>query len=190
MSEHAWLEDQHPRGSGGRWTHLGGGNPRRRLAKLHDSTDPKDNGAKVRALLEADGEGHADLYRKATAGPSGQRSDIHVGRIRPEIFGGEDFRVIDTHGGGGHVGWLTRSVHQGEQMWAVHSVGHDGGIRFEGHTNSPAAGADMLVHGEHAAFGRHTSQRISPAKWHPHRPEPLPDRVTRRTGGVKVTGSY
>ncbi len=131
--------------------------------ELEGSTDPKDNGAKINALLKT-GQGHADLYRRVTAGPSGQTSNLHVGRLRPTHDGPYDFAVTDTRPNvSEHVGYLTRSNRNGQDVYSVHSVDHNGAIRLEGWTPSAAAGADMLVHGRYAAFGRHDSRRTSSA---------------------------
>jgi hypothetical protein len=126
----------------------------KRAADLGDSTDPKDNGAKVRALRDGT-IGHADLYRKIMAGPSGQRRDVMVGRIRhtPDNPSGE-YRVVDRDGK--PAGWITSVVRNGEQRYAVHGEDVDGGTRLLGWASSVSHAADVAVNGESAASTRGT----------------------------------
>jgi hypothetical protein len=122
------------------------------------------NAGKVARLLE-NWAGSAVLYRTRHAGPSGQRADLAVGRIRYcwEETGWE-LEVADPRTGE-VVGYLSRDswCHQG--MWIVQSHCEDFSDyqfnRLLGWASSAAVGADVLVNGINAATGRHDSQRIS-----------------------------
>jgi len=138
----------------------------KRVSDLQESKDPKDNGAKIRAI--ADGRmDHADLYRKIMAGPSGQRSDLKVGRIRhtPDNPFGE-FKVTDRNGQ--TAGWVTSTVRDGEQVYAVHSENGSGETRLEGWADTIAHAADVLTNGETAAStgGSLDARRISGRMFH------------------------
>lgn len=120
-----------------------------RVDELKQSTEPKDNAAKIKAIV--DGRmGSADLYRTAVAGPSGQRAPVLAGRVRhtPDNPSGE-FRVVDRDGI--LAGWATSTVHNGRQVFAVHSENYDGETRLEGWADTLSHAADVLTHGEMAA---------------------------------------
>jgi hypothetical protein len=115
-----------------------------------------DNAAKICGLLEA-GAGHADLYRTIEAGPSGQRADLRVGRIRYLPDGPDDFVVIDPSTAD-TVGYARRTSF-GE--WSMTSYNDHDGYRWVGYASSLSVGCDVLVFGEFAATGRHDARRIS-----------------------------
>ncbi|HEX8108482.1 MAG TPA: hypothetical protein VF516_12200, partial [Kofleriaceae bacterium] len=116
---------------------------------LQDSTDPRDNGAKIKALEEGTLD-HADLYRTATAGPSGQRSAVKVGRVRhtPDNPSGE-FRITDRDGQ--LAGWVSRTNRNGEIRYSATQENYDGGTELLGWADSLAHAADVLTNGETAA---------------------------------------
>lgn len=119
--------------------------------KLEISREPKDNGAKLKAL-ENGTITSAELYRRAHAGPSGQRTNLLVGRIRhtPDNPSGE-FKITDANGN--HSGWASRTVHDGESTYVFHAEDADGGQRLVGWSDSLAVGADVLNSGHHQATG-------------------------------------
>lgn len=119
--------------------------------ELGRTTDPKSNGAKIRAL-ENGTITSAALYRKAAAGPSGQRTDLLVGRVShtPDNPAGE-FHISDRDGNG--AGWASRTVRKGEPVYVFHSQGPEGEQRLEGWSDSLAIGADVLSNGHHQATG-------------------------------------
>ena len=132
----------------------------------NQSTNPRDNGAKVARLLEK-WEGSTTLYRTHHAGPSGQRASIAVGRVRyawEET--GHELEVTDPRTGE-ICGYLSRSTsrdHMGQ--WTVRSHCEDFADyelnRLLGWASSPAVGADILVNGEFAAsYANHDTRRIS-----------------------------
>lgn len=136
--------------------------------RFNSSNDPRDNGPKVKALISGTIDA-ADLYRKAEAGPSGQRKNVHVGRVRFRDNQHGEFQVVDKEGR--NAGWMTRVDRNGETMYVVHSEDYDGGIHLEGWADSVSLGADVLVNGKHAATGRHGSRRISTGKFEAYVPK-------------------
>jgi hypothetical protein len=114
------------------------------------------NAAKIRGLLEA-GEGHADLYRTILSGPSGQRADLLVGRVRYHELGPDEFSVVDLSDG--RMVGLARLDCSGD--WSMTEDNESDGYRWVGYASSLSVGVDILVNGEHAALGRHDHRRIS-----------------------------
>ena len=134
------------------------------MRSTHARSAADENGAKIQTLL-TDGAGHADLYRTITTGPSGQRRDLLVGRIRFREFGPDEFAIIDEIGE--TAGYARRSFGNG---WSITRVDYDGGLQWIGYAaESLALGVDVLMNGEHAATGRHDSRRISPGRWIPNK---------------------
>ena len=70
-----------------------------RATKVRPRALAQDNASKITAVLEA-GEGHADLYRTVQSGPSGQRADLRIARVRFRQFGPDEFTIIDLGDGG------------------------------------------------------------------------------------------
>jgi hypothetical protein len=122
-----------------------------RAEELQASREPKDNGAKIRAI-QSDTITSAELYRKAAAGPSGQRTNLMIGRVRhtPDNPSGE-FKITDANGN--QTGWASRTVHDGESVYVFHSQDADGGQRLEGWSDSLAVGVDVINNGHHQATG-------------------------------------
>ncbi len=119
-------------------------------------TSPRHNGAKVAALLTA-GKGHADLYRTVTAGPSGQRANLHIARVWTMQFGPYDFRIVDPTSGE-TAGYARRDPQHG---WSITAEHYDGTLSWVGYApDSLTVGCDVLINGVHAATGRHDSRRI------------------------------
>jgi hypothetical protein len=137
---------------------------RRRAMELNDSTDPKDNGAKLKAIQDGTLDS-AKLYRTKIAGPSGQTSKTPVAVVRhtPDNPSGE-FEIRAADGSGHRLGWASATVHDGEQTYSFHSEGPNGEQRLEGWSDSLATGADVLANGEFRAtrggsnFGASVSQ--------------------------------
>jgi hypothetical protein len=128
----------------------------------------RDNRAKVARILEARA-GSAVLYRTRVAGPSGQRAQEAVARVSYTWESSWELAVSDLRTGE-TVGYLAREEwgrHAG--TWVVHSHCDDCPDwelnRLLGWAESPAAGADVLVNGEHAANGNHDSARVSRGGW-------------------------
>lgn len=136
--------------------------------RFNSSNDPRDNGPKVKALMSGTIDA-ADLYRKTEAGPSGQRRNTYVGRVRFRDNQHGEFQVVDKEGR--NAGWMTRVNRNGEEMYVVHSEDYDGGIHLEGWADSVSLGADVLVNGKFAATGRHDSRRISAGKFEAYVPK-------------------
>lgn len=136
-----------------------------RAADLKASTDPKDNGAKIKALQDGTLTS-ASLYRKVSAGPSGQRADVRMGTVRhtPDNPSGE-FRISDNDGN--LRGWATRTVRNGESVYSVHSENYDGEHRLEGWAGELSTAADVLINGEIGARSslNSDSRRISPGSF-------------------------
>ena len=147
----------------------------RRAEDLKRSTDPKDNAAKVRAMVENEG-GYADLYRRAEAGPSGQKRNIRVGRAEYVDRDRGEYRITDGDGGD-TAGWATREYHNGELMYVLHSEDYEGGLHLVGWADTLSLGTDVLINGIHAATGRHDSRRTSGGKFEAYKPKPLRDEV-------------
>jgi hypothetical protein len=123
--------------------------------------DPRANGAKIRHLVTA-GEGHADLYLTVHAGPSGQRSRLHVARIRYLTFGTDDFAIIRPSDGQ-RIGTARFTDHDGAWWWSITAeCPFTGDLDWLGFASTLATGADWCIRGEHAATGRHDSARLGP----------------------------
>lgn len=133
----------------------------------------RENAMKIRALMDAQG-GHADLYRTIEAGPSGQRAQLLVGRIRYLSSGPDEFEVRDPRSAD-LVGYARRTVF-GE--WSMTRYDEFDGYRWAGYASSLSVGVDVLVNGEHAALGRHDSRRTSSGSIRkgPVRPSAAPKR--------------
>ena len=127
-----------------------------------EGTAPRLNGAKVRRLL-IDQAGSACLYRRATAGPSGQRADVCVGRVNHYDRGAFEVKVTDP-GDGSTVGFAART-HNANGLWTFWSEDYHGGISLAGWSDSLSVGCDVMLNGEHAARGRHDSSRTSGGRW-------------------------
>ena len=139
-----------------------------------DSTDPRDNGAKVTAMLREEADRYwADLYRTCDAGPSGQRAHTRVGRVAFRPDGPYEFRIVADDGE--HAGYATRRPHDGPLEWTVWSENEFDGIRLHGYASSLSIGVDALLNGDHAATGRHDGQRRSGGRWQRYVPKPYDD---------------
>jgi hypothetical protein len=137
--------------------------------RLARSDDPRDNAAKVRALLTGGvWRAAADLFRTCLAGPSGQRARVCVGRIEWIDSGPYDFAVIDPREAD-RVGYAARAI--GDE-WVLWSDNEYDGSRLVGWTSSLALGVEILVSGVHAATGRHDSRRLSGGTFRPFRIDP------------------
>lgn len=127
----------------------------------------KDNGKKISAVL-AGKLNKARLFRTAVAGPSGQRRDIHVGTIQlpdPDDFlehWSENCDLVISKGND-----VLGYADQGYGGWLMFSYEENYGKQYVGKAESLALGCDVLLHGEHAATGRHDSRRISQGRWEP-----------------------
>jgi hypothetical protein len=140
-----------------------------------DSTDPRDNGKKIGALLrEETDRGWADLYRTCDAGPSGQRKALLVGAVRYMPSGSYEFRIIDRTGidRGSVAGYATRRPGS-PQEWTIWREEYDGAVRLHGYASSLSLGVDALIHGDFAATGRHDWRRRSGGVWQRYTPAPL-----------------
>lgn len=138
--------------------------------RLVESTDPKDNAAKVRGMYEGLFD-CADLYRRIEAGPSGQRRNLLVGRAYYVDVDRGEFKIIDMSGNGGDtVGWATRTHHGGALMYALYSEDYYGGTSLVGWSETLSLGVDVLVWGVHAATGRHDARRTSGGRFEAHKP--------------------
>lgn len=135
---------------------------------ITDSTDPRDNGRKVVALVNGE-IGHADLYRKILAGPSGQRSNLRVGRVRFVDMAQGEFKIVADDGE--TAGWATRNQRNGESVWVTHSQDYHGAIRLLGWADSLSIAVDVVLNGIPAATGRHDSARTSSGKWEGYVPK-------------------
>jgi hypothetical protein len=124
------------------------------------SRPAQENGPRIRSVLAA-GRGHVDLYRTITAGPSGQRSDLLVGRVQYLEHGPDEFAIVDVtspHNWGETAGYARRTPY-GE--WSITETLHNGQTRWLGYASTLSVGVDALFNGRHAALGRHDAQRIS-----------------------------
>jgi hypothetical protein len=134
------------------------------------SSSPRENGRKVRAILEAR-EGSARLYRTAVAGPSGQRRAVCVGRVEYTGYGRYEIQVF-TPGENNEAGYAARtSDARGE--WTVWSDDGTDGIWLAGWASSLSVAADVLINGAHAAQGRHDHYRVSRGTWVPYVPREI-----------------
>lgn len=131
-------------------------------------TDPRANARKITALL-IEGTGSADLYRKIAAGPSGQRVDLHVGRV---VYRDDDyeFSILEPRDGG-RVGRARREVYAGGHWWSITNEDpYTGELEWIGYAGTLSAGVDWCVNGLVAASagrGRIDAYRISPAAIRP-----------------------
>jgi hypothetical protein len=128
----------------------------------------RDNASKITRIL-TDRAGWADLYRTVTAGPSGQRADMLVARVRYTWDGPYEVQVF-TPRERNEAGYAARDSWSHPGMWVVWEDNGGDGIRLLGWASSLPLGTDVLVHGTHAATGRHDSQRVSPGTWIPYVP--------------------
>jgi hypothetical protein len=128
--------------------------------------DPRANGRKITALLQAEA-GYADLYRKIFAGPSGQRANLHVGRVWYRPTGNEEFTIVDPREGDS-VGYARRATYDGTFGWwsITRYDSYTGDTEWMGYAETLSAGVDWCVRDLHAATGRHDSRRVSPAAIH------------------------
>lgn len=128
-------------------------------------TDPRANARKITALL-INGKGSTDLYRKIAAGPSGQRADLHVGRVVYRECGPDEFAILDPREGD-RIGLARREIYAGAYWWSITAeCPHTGELEWMGYAETLSAGADWCVNGLHAARagrGRFDAYRISPA---------------------------
>ncbi len=120
--------------------------------------DPRANGRKIMRVL-TDG-GYADLFRKITAGPSGQTHNLHVARIRATPYGPFEVAISDPSDGI-RAGYADRTVHDGAWWWSITAETYDRGWRWLGYAETLSAGADFLINGLSVATGRHDSRRLS-----------------------------
>lgn len=134
------------------------------MTKTAASTDPQANAAKIREILVARA-GSADLYRTAVAGPSGQRAQVHVGRVAYTWQGRYEIQVITPSGI--EAGYAART-HDRRGEWTVWSDEESDGVHLAGWASSLAIAADVLVNGVHVATGRHDSRRTSGGTWVPY----------------------
>jgi hypothetical protein len=126
------------------------------------TTRASDNARNIRALLDA-GTGYADLYRTVEAGPSGQRTNLLVGRVRIPVDGPYDFAVIDLTTGA-RAGFALREFGR-SCPWSITAESRDGALSWLGRASSLAVGVDVLIWGEQAALGRHDRRRISSGRF-------------------------
>lgn len=118
-----------------------------------------------------DRDGYADLYRTITAGPSGQRGDLLVGRVRYTYRDPFEIQIIDMtsrYDAGSTAGYAVRRPEQGHGVWAIYSYDEWDGTRFLGYADSLSLGVDVVVNGEHAAMRNHDSGRVSRGRWEPN----------------------
>jgi hypothetical protein len=136
----------------------------------------QDNARNITRLLE-ERAGHADLYRTVRAGPSGQRKDLLIARVRAMNYGPYEFEIVNMSPGSpdyGHVAGFARRAdlfemqrHPGAE-WSITDYSDYTGYRWLGYASSLALGCDVLLNGVHTATGRHDHGRISPGKWIPN----------------------
>lgn len=113
---------------------------------------------------------YADLYRTITAGPSGQRSDLHVARVRPSREYGFDVQIVSLDGpfAGEVAGYGTRTPRNGVLVWAIHEQPYNDRPRLRGWADTLSVGCDVLMYGRHAALDNHDHRRISRGHWEPY----------------------
>lgn len=126
-----------------------------------------DNAKKIGKILR-DQEGDADLYRTAVGGPSGQRTDILVGRVRYTFEDPFEVAIIATDGPfqGERSGYARREGGR----WAIYDDCENEGVHYIGLATSLSLGVDVLRNGIRVATGRHDSQRLSGGTFEPYRP--------------------
>jgi hypothetical protein len=142
-----------------------------RVEGFMDSRDPRDNAAKIGAMLRQEtGRRSADLYRTCEAGPSGQRASVRVGHVQYLPDGPYEFRIIDRE----HqlAGYAARCF-DGPLDWRIWRAEYDGGIWLHGYASSLSIGVDALLNGDHAAAGRHDFRRTSGGRWQRFVPKPF-----------------
>jgi hypothetical protein len=122
-----------------------------------------DNASKITKLREDGKNGeYADLYRTIVSGPSGQRADLRIARIRYREFGPDEFTIVDIAGDCGTAGYAREVYHPKHgRCWYLMAEDWDGTLRSLGHASSLSIGCDVLINGEFAAVGRHDHRRIS-----------------------------
>lgn len=134
------------------------------VAPAVDITDPRANARKITRVL-TDGHGFADLYREIAAGPSGQRVDLHVGRVWYRE-GDYEFSIIEPRDGH-RVGLARREIYAGSYWWSItDECWWTGEISWLGYAATLPAGVDWCVNGliaARAGRGRIDAYRISPA---------------------------
>ncbi len=128
----------------------------------------QDNGRKITELL-VNRDGYADLYRTAVGGPSGQRKDVHVARIRYTYEYSAEVQIF-TPGEHGSAGFAGRDNWKRPGMWVIWQDNGSDGITLAGWASSLSLGADVVVNGAHAALRNHDSARTSGGTWLPHVP--------------------
>ena len=130
----------------------------------------QDNAGKIGTILE-DRAGYADLYRTVTAGPSGQRGDLLIARVRYVELGCYEVQIFTPreHNEAGFAARESGGKHAG--MWVFWEDNGNDGIALLGWASSLSLGADVLVNGAHAATGRHDSRRTSSGKWEAYAPK-------------------
>jgi hypothetical protein len=144
------------------------------LARLSESTDPKDNGAKIRAL-DAAGDGSITLYRRRAAGPSGQTATTMVGRVR---IGEDGYEIIDAYGELSGLVTAVSAPPDGRLYYRTTYLGYDGRRETMGYATSLATAADAITHGAYAATGRHDTGRVGSRKLLSSLPgQPNPDQA-------------
>ena len=134
----------------------------------------QQNGEKIERLL-IEQAGGADLYRTIEAGPSGQRKDLLIARVRYDWTGQYEVAIVSVSPDSfGEVTGYARRADIFEQArhpgaeWSITSYFDDyGEHRWIGYASSLALGCDVLINGVHTATGRHDSRRISGGKWIP-----------------------
>lgn len=122
-----------------------------------------DNASKIAKLIEngVNGE-YADLYRTILSGPSGQRSDNKIARVRFREWGPDEFTIVDIRGDCGTAGYARQVLHSKRgRCWYITAEDFDGTLRGLGHASSLSIGCDVLINGEFAALGRGDFRRIS-----------------------------
>ena len=137
------------------------------------------NARRIGQILE-DRAGSADLYRTITAGPSGQRRDLLIARVRYVETGPWEVEIINVSPGspnrGDVAGYARRAdafeaVRRPGAAWSVHGYDDWDGIHWLGYSSSLSLGCDVAINGVHAATGRHDSRRISGGTWLPNTKE-------------------
>lgn len=137
----------------------------------------QQNGSKIERLLVGQA-GAADLYRTVEAGPSGQRADSLIARVRYVAEGPYEVAIVNVTPGspdrGSVVGYARRADifeqarHPGAEWSVTDYFGDWSEYRWIGYASSLALGCDVLLNGVHVATGRHDSRRISGGTWIPN----------------------
>ena len=134
----------------------------------------RGNARNIRKILEAR-EGSARLYRTITAGPSGQRSDLPVGKVRYTYENAAEVEIIDRDGS--TAGYASRTdifamSQRGRGTWTVWDYNDWDGRTLLGWASTLSLGCDVVLNGVHAATGRHDHARLSGGTWQTYTPEP------------------